>query len=489
MGSFVTGRSRPVSSGFIWSARCDTWPSHPILALASSAGHFGREGTGQELSLALLDQGASSFSSLALQVALISFLDPREFGSYAVAASIQGVAYLALYAVLFEPLSVIGAQKLAAKEGDYFVRVLAVVLLVSLFAAALLGIVALLCAPISARFSYALLGGMIGLPGIALGWFTRGACYLQSRITLALLNSGTSAVLLLIGIFALYQVNVLSAASGLALLGIASGIGAIWPLARLGFSVARVRSALLDGSWRAILNEHRPLAKWGLLNAFAVYAARDLYAPLLAAAGGLELAAIHRAGTIVALPIVKLGSIGVLILQPAASRSAPNWTLRELRVILRWAFAIAGVVGIAAAAALWPSLPPLVDFAFRDPIYRENTFYLFVVVVTTMTFVLVDASVNVVLRAKRRFDLIFWPAFFLGVLAGVLGLIGVWLAGLAGAAAALIGSTTIFLPATIIACLNMQRADSKAHHEPKGPSDSSGIAQAGGQKVYAEVSR
>src|SRR5688572_25225957 len=97
----------------------------------------------KQFSLATLDQGASSFTSLALQIALVSILGPKEFGSYAVAASIQGLAYLALYALLLEPMSVIGPQQ--AEEGRYLVRTFAALLLASLVAGALLVVTAGVC--------------------------------------------------------------------------------------------------------------------------------------------------------------------------------------------------------------------------------------------------------------------------------------------------------------------------------------------------------
>jgi O-antigen/teichoic acid export membrane protein len=60
-----------------------------------------------------------------------------------------------------------------------------------------------------------------------------------------------------------------------------------------------------------------------------------------------------------------------------------------------------------------------------------------------------------VLRALRRFDLIFWPAFVSGMVAAIFGVLGVWLAGLQGAAAALAASTLVLIPAAMIACASL----------------------------------
>ncbi|HWT32090.1 MAG TPA: GNAT family N-acetyltransferase [Propylenella sp.] len=439
----------------------------------------------QQVSLAILDQGASSFSSLALQVALVALLGPQEFGSYAVAASIQGVAYLIVATLLLEPLPVVGAQQQAQDERKYLVRVLAALIVASLSAGALLAVAALICGLLNERLGFAMLAGSLALPGITLGWFARGVAYLRFRTGLALVNSLTTSVLLLVGLVSLYKADLLSAGSGLLLLGIASGAGAIVPLREMAIGVKEPCRAVLDGSWWMIIREHRPLAKWGLLNAFSVYAFRDLYAPLLAAAGGLELAALHRAATLLVLPFMKLGVIVSLVLQPIASRAALGWSRTDINRILRWIFAGSLALGIAAALLLWPTLPPAVGLLFPDRVYSDHALYFYVVAVTTLVFVLVDASVNVLLRAKRRFDLVFWPAFASGAVAGVLGVIGVWWAGLDGAAAALVASTAVFVPATIIACFVMLRSAHPACNEREALS--ADAAHAGGQKIFGEV--
>jgi O-antigen/teichoic acid export membrane protein/CelD/BcsL family acetyltransferase involved in cellulose biosynthesis len=441
----------------------------------------------QQVSLAVLDQGASSFSSLALQVALVALLGPQEFGSYAVAASIQGVAYLIVATWLLEPLPVLGAQQKNQDERTYLVRVLAALVVASLSASAVLAVAALISGQLNERLAFAMLGGSLALPGITLGWFARGVAYLRSRSGLALVNSLTTSVLLLTGIVGLYATDLLSAGSGLLLLGLASGAAALLPLREMAIGVKDTCRTILDGSWWAIVREHRPLAKWGLLTAFSVYAFRDLYAPLLAAAGGLELAALHRAATLLVLPFTKLGVIVSLVLQPVASRAAVRWSRVDVKRILRWIFAGCTALGLAAALLLWPSLPPAVRLLFPDPVYSGHAVYFYVVALTTLVFVLVDASVNVMLRAKRRFDLVFWPAFAAGAVAGVLGIIGVWIAGLDGAAAALVASTVVFVPSTVAACLVMLRSEQGGRDAPDAPSKSAAPADAGACQIYGEV--
>jgi O-antigen/teichoic acid export membrane protein len=417
---------------------------------------LGRRGAGQ-FGLAVFDQGVTSFGSLALQVALAMLLVPVEFGSFAVAASLQGIAYLIIYAVLLEPMAVVGAQRSTADAHLYLVRTLAALAVASLCAAAALGLAALIAAAFNTSVAYALTGAMLGLPGIILGWFARRAAYLQSRIALALVGSGTAAALMLAGMVLLYLTDRLSAGTGLALSGLASGAGGLLCLGAMNIGAAETGRAVVDGSWRAILREHRPLARWGLLNALSAYASRDLYAPLLAVIGGLEIAAVHRAAMIVGLPIAKLCGITSMFLQPQISRAVLRWTPADIKHVLYWIFGGVLVLAPVGGLLLWPILPPLVELVFPDPIYTASIYYFYVAVMASLVFFLIDASVNVVLRALRRFDLIFWPAFVSGLVAAIFGVLGVWLAGLQGAAAALAASALVLIPAAMIACASLFR--------------------------------
>ncbi len=423
---------------------------------------LGRRGASQ-FGLALFDQGVTSFGSLALQVALAMLLVPVEFGSFAVAASLQGVAYLVIYAVLLEPMAVVGAQRSTEDAHLYLVRALAALAVASICAGAALGLLALISAAFSVSVAYALAGAMLGLPGMVLGWYARRAAYLQSRIALALVGSVAAAALMLAGLVLLYLTGRLSAGTGLAVSGLASAAGGVLCLVAMKIGAAETARAILDGSWRGILREHRPLAGWGLLNALSAYASRDLYAPLLAVIGGLEIAAVHRAAMIVGLPIAKLCGITSMFLQPHISRAALRWTPADIKRVLYWTFAGVLALSLAAGLLLWPILPPLVALVFPDPIYTGNVFYFYVAVMASIGFFLIDASVNVVLRALRQFDLIFWPALASGLVAAIFGVLGVWLAGLQGAAAALAASALVLIPAAMIACASLLRPLRRGH--------------------------
>ena len=114
-------------------------------------------------------------------------------------------------------------------------------------------------------------------------------------------------------------------------------------------------------------------------------------------------------------------------------------------------------LALVGGLLLWPILPPLVGLVFPDPIYTGSIYYFYVAVMASLVFFLIDASVNVMLRALRRFDLIFWPAFVSGLVAAIFGVLGVWLAGLQGAAAALAASALVLIPAAMIACASLFR--------------------------------
>ena len=417
---------------------------------------LGRRSVGQ-FALAIFEQSVTSLGSLVLQVALAILLAPQEFGSFAVAASLQGIAYLIIYAVLLEPMNVIGAQQPPPQTHSYLVKTLAALAVASICAGAALGVAALICLALNQTVAYAMAGAVLGLPGMVLGFFARRAAYLQSRIPLALVGRGTAAALLVAGLAFLYVTDLLSAGTGLGLLGLASGAGGLVCLGAMRMGTTETVRAVFDGGWLQVLREHRQLARWGILNAFSAYATRDLYAPLLALVGGLEIAAVHRAAMVMALPIQKLCGITAMFLQPQISRLSPGWTPTDVRRILRRVFGAVLVLVIAAGLLLWPILPPLVRLVFPNPVYTSNIFYFYVAGMALVVFFLVDASVNVVLRALRRFDLIFWPAFVSGLVAAIFGVLGVWFAGLEGAAAALAASALIFVPAAVITCASLVR--------------------------------
>ena len=410
------------------------------------------------VSYALLEQGATSLGSLALQIALARILAPDAFGSYAVAIAIQAIAALVIYAVVLEPMHIIGARYSGGEQRLYLSRTLAALVVASVCASAVLAAAAMIAASFNEQVGYALIGGALGLPGIALGWFARRAAYLKGRLDIALVNGAAATVLLLIGVLALYAAGMISPAAALVLQGLAGGLAAFWPLRSLGIRARPAGRLLSSGTWLVLMREHWPISRWGLLNASSVSAWRDLYAPILAIGGGLEIAAVHRAAAVIALPIAKFGESVDNYLQPIVSRAALDWTPSQVVHLLRWVFGIVAGLALTAALLLWPLMPPLVELVFQDPVYTENSGYFFVFSLLTVVFVLVDASVNTLMRALGRVDLVFWPAFSSGMVAAFLGLIGALLAGLPGAAFALVASTIAFAAATIVACVRLARS-------------------------------
>ena len=186
-------------------------------------------------SVAILDQGLTSGSSLVLNLLLARWLPTETYGAFAVAFA--GFLFASGFhnVLLLEPMSVFGPTRYAGQLRSYFrSNVTAHAALVGpLSALVLLGGVAMAFHG-SQQLAGALLGGGIALPFLLLLWLVRRMCYVGQRPSVALFASSFSLIVISGGLFGLHERRALTPFTAFALTGVASLFASLLDRASLG---------------------------------------------------------------------------------------------------------------------------------------------------------------------------------------------------------------------------------------------------------------
>ena len=213
-------------------------------------------------SVAILDQGLTSCSSLVLNLLLARWLPAETYGAFAVAFA--GLLFASGFhnVLLLEPMSVIGPTRYAGQLLSYFRSNLKVhaALVGTLSALVLLGGVAMALYG-SQQLAGALLGGGIALPFLLLLWLVRRMCYVVQRPSVALFASSFSLIVISGGLFALHERRALTPFTAFVLTGAASLFASLLLLRQLGV-VTLTSSQGPSPSWTPVLRENWNYGRW-----------------------------------------------------------------------------------------------------------------------------------------------------------------------------------------------------------------------------------
>lgn len=270
-------------------------------------------------SVAILDQGLTSCSSLVLNLLLARWLTAETFGAFAVAFA--GLVFASGFhnVLLLEPMSVIGPTRYAGQLVSYFrsnVKVHAA-LVGTLSALILLGGVAMALYG-SRQLAAALLGGGIALPFLLLLWLVRRMCYIAQRPAVALFASSFSLIAISGGVFALHDRSVLTPFTAFLLIGVASFFASLLLLRKLEV-VGLVSSREPSTSWTHSLAENWNYGRWLVASTVLFSAFSQTQTFLVAGFLGLSAAGVLRAMQMPALVMTQIVTAMGLVVLPSMS--------------------------------------------------------------------------------------------------------------------------------------------------------------------------
>ena len=215
--------------------------------------------------LAALDQGLFATSNLAINLLLARWLEPEQYGAFAVGFSILTCLFTGYSAVLLEPLLVFGAERYSGRFREYFAIV------ICSHAAIMAGAMALLAFAAMASWwggslvmAKVLLGLAISAPFIILSWLARTACYARSELRLAVAAGALHLFVAMAVLDVLYCKDRLSPGLAFVAMGLAGLAGGGWLTAKLR---PRWRSPHCGLNLRSVLEEHWTFGAWNIIAA------------------------------------------------------------------------------------------------------------------------------------------------------------------------------------------------------------------------------
>lgn len=373
------------------------------------------------------DQTLSALANFIINIALIRWLAPQEYGAFAVTMSWLLLLGGLHNALLLEPMLVFGSAKYREAGSGY----LGAITLGHWGVSAMLGGALVLAGAGVFLFgppalSLAFLGVGVAAPGILLLALARRVHYLKGAPRPAAIGGALYLAAALGGVFALERFDRLSPFTAYLLMG---AVGLL-----IGAGLLRRQGVALLGRpdhrpVRGIARDHWDYGRWVIASTVASWIPGNLYFFVLPAMHGLEAAGILAALMLFLRPVMTVAQPLAILMVPRLVRlgSTPDAT-REM--ILAVAAFSAGSLAYWAALALWHE--PLAALVL-GPEYRSQSHLLTVLggFAPLLAVAVVQASG---LRAGMRPDLEFKAHLFSAVVAVAVGLPLVLTLGLTGAA-------------------------------------------------------
>ena len=304
--------------------------------------------------------------NFALNVILIRFMDPVEYGAFAITYTIYLFLMSFHNAIILEPMSVIGPARYGDALKGYMGATVWIHGAVSVVLSMLLAVSAAIAYRFGSVLAPSLLGLSIAVPFMLLFLLVRRGCYLEVRPGLALGGSVIYCAILSGGIFLMWTLKTFSpfkAFSAMALAGLGGSLILWRPLG------VTMRGALTGIG--GVFARHWDYGRWVVGSAFVYHIVHTVYVPLVGSFAGLAQAGVFRAMQTLTLPFVQTQTAMGTLLLPWVSKKR----VRETGIDL-WAVALrtSGVMFLAATgfiACILAAKGPIVRALYANEYYLE----------------------------------------------------------------------------------------------------------------------
>lgn len=382
--------------------------------------------------LAVTDQALFSASGLVLNILLARWLEPDDYGAFAVGFTVF-IALSTLHtALITEPMLVLGSGRYAGHLAEYR-RALVVChwRVAGVVALALAGAGLGVRVAGGERLALVLLEYAVVAPVILLFWMLRRAAYVRLDPQTAGIGAAINLLIVLAGVVGLRAAGRPSALGGVAAMGAGALLASLWFARRLAASELGSADVPIADVWRA----HWAYGRWAIGSTALVAIPANLFLPVLSASHGLGAAALLRAIVNFVQPAVQATNVlGVLLLSGLVrARGTADFgrLVRRALGILVGACSLYGLVLVAVA-------DPLLAMAYSGR-YRSEPCLIWLVGALPVVVAL-EYVPSVVLKAVERVDSVFWIWLLVAVTIAPLGVVGTVVLGECGAAAAMVGT-------------------------------------------------
>ena len=397
----------------------------------------------QKGGFAVLDQGLYAGTNFVVNVVLARWLEPYQYGAFAIAYSVFLLLATFHTAILTEPMLVFGA----GRYGDRFPIYVGLLIYGHWVVSCIIALVLALAAMIlwrmgSVDLAPALTALTIASPLMLLLWLVRRVFYVYGRPQWSATGGILYLTLTLAGLYGLYREEWLSAAWALVIMAFASLAASLW------------LSILLRPQWRSggscptlgtVFVDHWRYAKWSLPTAALIWASSSVYYALLPVWVDLEGSAALRAVLNLIMPILHANSAVSILLLPlfvrALKAEGHAGFYRLVRLTLMF-FALGSVCYWGLLLLFRTELLPWI-YGGRYAEYAD-LLALAGLLPLPMAVTFVSSSA---LMAMERPDQIFWCHVVATFITITLGL---WLLATHGVAGAVIGGLASWFTAAVV---------------------------------------
>ena len=300
-------------------------------------------------SLAIADQGIFAVSNFLLNILLVRWLAPSDYGAFALAYSVFLFLLIVHNALVITPMLVFGPGKYRERFSEYLGILLRGHFALMVPGSALLVAAAFLLGSIfSTVVERAFFNLALAAPFILLLWLLRRAFYARLDPVWAAASGVVYFLILVAGTALLHRAGVLSPATGFLGMAAASLITSALLLFRLRPTLATDRSTI-----RAVFAAHWNYGRWVAAGAFPNWVTDNIYYIVLPAWMGLAEAGALKALMNLAQPasqsISALGTLLVPILVHARETGGDRGMKRTMQLCL--VLFVSG--SVAYMAVLW----------------------------------------------------------------------------------------------------------------------------------------
>ena len=319
---------------------------------------------------AITDQAFFSGANFLVNILLARWLPPKEYGAFVVALSVFYLLAGFHTAVITEPMMVFGAGKYREQFRKYFGMVRWGHWGVSVLIALGLGVAAWTFFQLDMfSMAEALFGLAVASPFLLLFWLTRRACYSQLSPIWAVVGSGINSVVIFSGAFLLWWSKLLSAFSGLILLGAAASIASLMLLLHFRPQFLRFTG---NPTPAMVISEHRSYGSWILTAALFYSASNQVLQLLISIVLGLTASATVAAVMNLYRPInLLIGSLSLILLPTFSSWVKKGLSTEILRKHVLTAVALITIFILLYVTALTLFAKPLVNWIYAGK-YGEH---------------------------------------------------------------------------------------------------------------------
>jgi O-antigen/teichoic acid export membrane protein len=395
---------------------------------------------GTQGGLAITDQALISGSNFLIGILLARWLQPEQYGAYALAFSIYLLLLLLYQSLLLEPLSVFGGSTYWNGLRGYLRSLLWIHVALAVFICSVLGLAAF-GAHLLGRHSLqgALAGVTFAAPCVLLFWLARRVFYLGLPLIYAAGSSLLYCSVVVVGLLLLNRKHALSPFTALLVMGSAA-------LATSGLLFARMWARVYDGPSPGVLHtwrHHWGYGRWALLGAIAGWIPGYIYYPLLTASGHIAHAAELRALMNIDLPVQQIYAALSLLFLPYASRMHARAGTADAGKIARRIT----LLFTAGAGLYWAILLPLrshmLGLLYSGKYNAVGRLLPFVALESVITGAVCGPAI--VLRSMERPSAVFWARFAGAGVTITFGALATWRFGIPGVVGVMISSSLVSL--------------------------------------------